>query len=586
MAGTIAARALTPAPPEVQPSGSGVARTVPGAPVLINLSTTGMPAAGDDVGEQYKLERSIGEGSFGKVYRAHRKDFPSHVVALKIVALDAYKKRDARRELSMLTSVNHPHVVQLKDHGVESNYVWFTMPFYSGKTLEQMLRERDSLSLREAYEIFLPIARGLNALHAVGIRHQDIKPENIFIAEFGGQKHPIVLDLGAATEKAGRFVACSPIFAAPEQIDALQGKRGAAQRLSEKTDSYSFGTTLLCALIGTKAYFGEDSESTELNWKDVVAMVTGVMEDRERNPLPTKIRGLWGPTRAKFTGALKRWLHQDPMKRASMDEIIKELEILVEPEKTKAFWMKFGAAALAAAVPVAGIVGYFIMQKNTTIDVQSEQIANQSMRLVEQSKDHDECKSRAKEAAKQYVEALDTKDLQLSKEKTDCARDKGLCANEIDSCEWGKNVCIKERLACNANYSKCAVDLATYKPFEAKYNTCDADLQRSKPFEAKYNTCDADLQRSKPFEAKYNTCDADLQRSKPFEAKYNTCDADLQRSKPFEAKYNTCDADLQRSKPFEAKYNTCDAELKKCQQAPPSSPPPPPAPPTPAAAPT
>src|ERR1041384_4977598 len=137
---------------------------------------------------------------FGKVYVAQRVDVPEHQVALKLLPRSLYAGRNVERELVMLATVGHPHMVQLKDHGTTDEYVWLTMPVYDGETLYDRLK-RGPLDLREAYDIFLPIAHALEALHAAGLRHQDIKPENIFLAVFAGRIHPILLDLGAAAER-------------------------------------------------------------------------------------------------------------------------------------------------------------------------------------------------------------------------------------------------------------------------------------------------------------------------------------------------------------------------------------------------
>ncbi len=142
--------------------------------------------------------RKLGEGMFGKVYVAQRLDVPEHRVALKILPRSLYAGRNVDRELVMLATVGHPHVVQLKDHGTTPEYVWLTMPVYQGETLAERIEKKGPLSLREAYEIFLPIARGIEALHAAGLRHQDVKPENIYLAVFGQRIHPVLLDLGVA----------------------------------------------------------------------------------------------------------------------------------------------------------------------------------------------------------------------------------------------------------------------------------------------------------------------------------------------------------------------------------------------------
>src|SRR3954470_12233961 len=128
-----------------------------------------LPDVGDLVGGHYRLVRLLGKGMFGKVYVAERIDVPAHQVALKLVPREVYSGRNVERELVMLAAASHPNIVQLKDHGMTEAYVWLTMPVYEGETLGDRLR-RGPLSLRSAYEIFLPIARALHALHNAGLR--------------------------------------------------------------------------------------------------------------------------------------------------------------------------------------------------------------------------------------------------------------------------------------------------------------------------------------------------------------------------------------------------------------------------------
>jgi tRNA A-37 threonylcarbamoyl transferase component Bud32 len=194
------------------------------------------PADGDVVGGVYRLTRLLGAGMFGKVFFAQREDVPEHRVALKLLPRSHYVGRNVERELVMLATVGHPHVVRLKDHGMTAEYVWFTMPVYQGETLAERLA-RGPLEMREAHDVFLAVASGLEALHAAGLRHQDIKPENIYLAVFGKRVPPILLDLGVAAEREATFVAGTALYASPEQLATLRGKGGAELPLTEKMDT-------------------------------------------------------------------------------------------------------------------------------------------------------------------------------------------------------------------------------------------------------------------------------------------------------------------------------------------------------------
>jgi serine/threonine protein kinase len=298
--------------------GEGTVSALPPSAVVL-------PGEGDLVGEHYQLVRLLGQGMFGKVYVAQRVDVPEHQVALKLLPRFLYASRNVERELVMLATVGHPHLVQLKDHGTTHDYVWLTMPVYQGETLAERL-SRGPLGLREAHDIFLPIARGLEALHAAGLRHQDVKPENIYLAVFGGRVHPIILDLGVAAEKDATFVAGTALYAAPEQVAALTGTHPAAIALCEKMDTYGLAATLLMALVGPALFPGETATDRE--------QLERAHTIRAHAPLhPDALPDLSGPPREQIVGEFTRWMALDQGVRPSMRELAEELSVLLEPER-------------------------------------------------------------------------------------------------------------------------------------------------------------------------------------------------------------------------------------------------------------
>ena len=178
--------------------------------------------SGTIVGGRYAIETRVGLGAFGDVYRAKDTEVPGHVVALKLLHQAAHSKtakQSALRELRLIASVFHPSIVQFKDHGWFEERLWFVMPWYDGETLQSRL-QREPLSRAEATKIFQPLARALAAMHAAGVRHQDVKPENIFLARIPGfgedEVTPVLLDLGVAATEAEMVVAGTPTYFAPE----------------------------------------------------------------------------------------------------------------------------------------------------------------------------------------------------------------------------------------------------------------------------------------------------------------------------------------------------------------------------------
>ena len=333
-----------------------------------------LPNEGAIIGGHYRLVRRLGEGMFGRVFVAERTDVREHRVALKVMTHAVYENRNVERELTMLAAASHPHIVQLKDHGVTGDFVWLTMPLYEGETLAQRL-ERGPLCLREAYDIFVPIVRGVQALHERGLRHQDVKPENIFLARFSDTTYPVLLDLGVAVEKTSEFVAGTVLYGSPEQVMALAGL-GGVQGLTERMDTYCLATTLLRALVG------EEPEATTPPSSPLA--IANWFERRERQPLALDaLEDLTGAPRAMLIDALRHWLQRDPAERATAKEMAEELDVLLEQEREAALAIENAIAkqqvafqrvriALGAMAVLAAAAGFYTFSKRETLRLASE----------------------------------------------------------------------------------------------------------------------------------------------------------------------------------------------------------------------
>ena len=333
--------------------------------------TDRLPELGDIVGGHYRLVRVLGQGMFGRVYVAERVDVPAHQVALKVVPREVYSGRNVERELVMLAAASHPHIVQLKDHGMTAGYVWLTMPVYEGETLANRL-DRGPLGLEEAYDVFLPIARALDALHKAGLRHQDIKPENIFLARFAGHLHPILLDLGVAAEREATFVAGTILYASPEQLSALSS-RAETLPLSDKMDTYCLASTLLFALVGSTYFPGEGADSR--------LEIVKAQNQRATSPLAKgALIEATGAPRKMLSAAFCRWMDPDPLNRPPVRVMADELEVLLEPDREqerrrarrRIRFRYLGRMAVAALLAVAGGGAFFAYSKRETLRLASE----------------------------------------------------------------------------------------------------------------------------------------------------------------------------------------------------------------------
>lgn len=277
--------------------------------------------SGTIIGGRFAIEARVGLGAFGDVYRAKDTEVPGHVVALKLLHQPAYSmgaKQSALRELRLIASVFHPSIVQFKDHGWFEERLWFVMPWYDGETLESRL-QREPLKRSEALKIFHPLARALAAMHSAGVRHQDVKPDNIFLARIPGfgdeEVIPVLLDLGVAATDADMVVAGTPTYFAPEvaaQFSSVDKK----EPVSPKADVFALALSLRNAL--------EPDTQEEVTAGAVEAFIEQRSRLAPEPPSHKKLRFL--------SQTFERWMHLDPDKRPSADELAEELEVLTQPE--------------------------------------------------------------------------------------------------------------------------------------------------------------------------------------------------------------------------------------------------------------
>jgi tRNA A-37 threonylcarbamoyl transferase component Bud32 len=321
----------------LDPARIPVPRRRPRAPVL---------APGSVLANRYEIEGLLGAGTFADVYRARDRDVTDHVVALKMLRRRSHDQRSidsALRELQLIASVFHPSVVQLKDHGWHSGHLWFVMPLYRGETLATRLT-RGPLSRREAREIFEPLAEALATMHRAGVRHQDVKPENVFLASLDpdaksahSQKRvlPVLLDLGVAAKDAELVLAGTPAYFAPEVAARFAGIPDPPP-VGPKADVFSLALTLCHAL--------DPSLREHVAHDAVDAFVALRATSVPHPPDGAHLDDL----RVHFT----RWLSFSPDERPSAEELCRELSALTAREERRARRMSTLRWALPSLVAV------------------------------------------------------------------------------------------------------------------------------------------------------------------------------------------------------------------------------------------
>jgi serine/threonine protein kinase len=200
----------------------------------------------------YVIEGVAGQGGMGVVYRA-RQLRPSRIVALKVISPQLAGDSDFRErfahESEIATSIEHSNVIPVYDVGEESNLLYITMRYVEGTDLRAVIAAEGHLAPQRAVQILVELTAALDAAHAHGLVHRDVKPGNVLIAREGQREHVYLTDFGLAKlaasggrTRTGMFVGTLD-YAAPEQ---LQG-----QRVDARTDVYAAGCVLYQMLTGS-----------------------------------------------------------------------------------------------------------------------------------------------------------------------------------------------------------------------------------------------------------------------------------------------------------------------------------------------
>ena len=199
-----------------------------------------------------------GRGGMGAVYRG-RDTRLDRTVAVKVLAgsssFSASSRARFEREARVLARLDHPNIVRIHSAGVSDGVPYIVMEWIDGRTLQRRLRE-GVLSPREAAQIALCLAEAVAAVHAVGIVHRDIKPDNVLLAAGSGPRSaevPKLVDFGLARpdDPGDGFTHTTaalgtPCFMAPEQT----GLEPALGAVGPATDIHGLGGLVYAMLAG------------------------------------------------------------------------------------------------------------------------------------------------------------------------------------------------------------------------------------------------------------------------------------------------------------------------------------------------
>jgi serine/threonine protein kinase/Tfp pilus assembly protein PilF len=294
----------------------------------IEPGATFRAAFGEQSGESigpYKLLEVIGEGGFGTVWLAERREPMVQRVALKIIKPGMDSKAVVTRfeqERQALAVMEHPNVAKVLDGGVTpTGRPYFVMELVKGEPITDFC-DRQRLAIKQRLELFIPVCDAVQHAHHKGLIHRDLKPGNVLVAEIEGKPVPKVIDFGVAKAVTSEgwantahtqsgMVIGTPEYMSPEQV-------AGELDVDTRTDVYSLGVLLYELLTGELPF-----SSQELRRAAMVEIARIIKEVAPPKP-STRLAQLAGErtttiaqarsaTRERITSELRRELDWIPL---------------------------------------------------------------------------------------------------------------------------------------------------------------------------------------------------------------------------------------------------------------------------------
>ena len=210
----------------------------------------------------YRLEELIGRGGMGEVYRAFD-TVRKRPVALKrlrpdLIADPEFQAR-FRSESELAARLRSAHVIPIHDYGEIDGRLYIDMRLVDGEDMADRLAARGGMNAADVVHVIGQIAGALDAAHAAGLVHRDVKPSNVLLSPgdgINGQEFAYLVDFGIAraTDGTGALTGSGPIVGTVDYMAPERFERGAADH---RVDVYSLACVMFEALTGMKPFVAE-----------------------------------------------------------------------------------------------------------------------------------------------------------------------------------------------------------------------------------------------------------------------------------------------------------------------------------------
>ncbi|MFF2366955.1 protein kinase [Streptomyces sp. NPDC058122] len=346
------------------------ARTVADPPGTPAPGSPEEPGTGRLIAGRYRLLAKLGHGGMGTVWRARDETVDREVAVKEPRVPDHLPERERatayermRREARAAARLDHPAVVNVHDVAVVDGQPWIVMELVRGRSLGDALRE-GTLGARETARIGLEVLGALEAAHAAGVLHRDVKPDNVLL---GPHDRVVLTDFGIASIEGetnltdtGGFVG-SPEYIAPERVLGV--------RPGPASDLWSLGVVLYAATEGVSPFRRSNTPATLQS----VLNATPAAPASAGAPLTEAINGLLAkePSHRPAAAEVRRLLEEAVRPPVLAPTQVTRMEGIAGPDGTPASGgggIRIGrrtliglAAAVATVVAAAGATAYVVI---------------------------------------------------------------------------------------------------------------------------------------------------------------------------------------------------------------------------------
>src|SRR3954452_13985535 len=216
-------------------------------------------AAGSDFGS-WRIDRVIGRGGMGVVYQATDRRL-NRPVAIKLIADDrsgdpSFRNR-FEREAQLTASIDHPNVIPVYAAGEIDGQLYLATRFVDGTDLQECLRRDGPLAPQRAADVVNQVAQALDAAHAAGLVHRDVKPANVLLSG----RHAYLSDFGLTRPVEAEAHLTDTDYRLGT-VDFMSPEQLRAERADARSDVYALGCLLFTTLTGTPPFHRPTAPAT------------------------------------------------------------------------------------------------------------------------------------------------------------------------------------------------------------------------------------------------------------------------------------------------------------------------------------